>query len=86
MSSLELHGNTQMIGSGIKGLIHYLFTYGLRGPCALRACLYMWVHVAHSSLTQCSMLPAHPGKESSPEKQAKTVNIRAVTDCSHLEV
>lgn len=24
----ELHRNKQMIGSGIKGLIHYLFSYG----------------------------------------------------------
>ncbi len=27
-SALELHGNNRMIGSGIKGLIHYLFSYG----------------------------------------------------------
>lgn len=40
-ATLELHGNTGMIGSGIKGLIHYLFTCGhfREGPYAVCVCV-----------------------------------------------
>lgn len=45
VAALELHGNTAMIGSGIKGLIHYLFTCGhfREGPYAV--CVCGWVCV-----------------------------------------
>lgn len=48
-SALELHGNKRMIGSGIKGLIHYLFSNGhSRKVPALWVCAYVCVHVGAS--------------------------------------
>lgn len=66
VTALELHGNKRMIGSGIKGLIHYLFSYGhFREVSTLCVCVLM----AHSCLTHRSMLPtAHLGKDSNLQK------------------
>lgn len=53
VSTLELHGNKGMIGSGIKGLIHYLFSYGhIREVPILcvHVCVYMCAHMAHTSI------------------------------------
>lgn len=68
VTALELHGNKRMIGSGIKGLIHYLFSYGhFREVPTLCECVC--VLMAHSCLTHRSMLPtAHLGKDSNLQK------------------
>lgn len=49
VAALELHANTGMIGSGIKGLIHYLFTCGhfREGPYAV--CVWVGVCLTHHS-------------------------------------
>lgn len=67
VTALE-HGNKRMIGSGIKGLIHYLFSYGhFREVPTL--CVCVCVLMAHSCLTHRSMLPtAHLGKDSNLQK------------------
>lgn len=56
VTALELHGNKRMIGSGIKGLIHYLFSYGhFREVPTSCECLCVFV-CAHGPLMSNSPL------------------------------
>lgn len=83
--ALELHGNKRMIGSGIMGLIHYRSSCGHCAPC-VRVHVCVLVGACGPLISNSPLHVANCKDSRLQEKQAKTLNIRALTDCSHVKV
>lgn len=72
VSALETPGNKRVIGSGIKGLIHYLFSYGhFRYVPSL--CVFMCIYVGACS-PLISNSPLYVAKCSSWQRESTTEN------------